>query len=153
MILKEYFSVDSTIIYGIESDTAANITLLCYFKYIHFKNFEKLPHIVLTNVSDFNSFFNNFKKEVLIIKEKDQTNTIIRFEIFLNQLKNIILIKTIVIENTNQSQTYYIMTMKKNNQITIRLDPLTDPKNKTDAVKISLINIAKQYKKLIQLSP
>jgi hypothetical protein len=109
-----------------------------------------LPHIVLTNVSDFNSFYNNFKKEVLIIKnEKDQTNTIIRFEeIFSNQLKNIILIKTIVIENTNQPQTYYIMAMKKNNQITIRLDPLTDPKNKTDAVKISLANIAKQYKKI-----
>ena len=58
-------------------------------------------------------FYNNFKKKVLIIKKKDQTNTIIRFEIFLNQLKNIILIKTIVIENTNQPQTYYIMKMKK----------------------------------------
>lgn len=109
-----------------------------------------MPHIVLTNVSDFNSFYNNFKKEVLIIKnEKDQTNTIIRFEeIFLNQLENIILIKTIVIESNNQPQTYYIMTMKKNNQVTIRLDPLTDPQNKTDAVKTSLANIAKQYKKI-----
>ncbi len=109
-----------------------------------------MPHIVLTNVSEFKSFYNNFKKEVLIIKnEKDQTNTIIRFEeIFLNQLENIILIKTIVIESNNQPQTYYIMTMKKNNQITIRLDPLTDPQNKTDAVKTSLANIAKQYKKI-----
>ncbi|MGZ5499775.1 MAG: hypothetical protein ACXWEW_01320 [Nitrososphaeraceae archaeon] len=109
-----------------------------------------MPHIVLTNVSDFKSFYNNFKKEVLIIKnEKDQTNTIIRFEeIFLNQLENIILIKTIVIESNNQPQTYYIMTMKKNNQVTIRLDPLTDPQNKTDAVKTSLANIAKQYKKI-----
>jgi hypothetical protein len=112
-----------------------------------------MPHIVLTNVSDFESFYHNFKKEVLIIKneEKDQTtSTIIRFEdILLNQLKNLLLIKTIVIENGNQSQTYYIMVMKKNNdQITIRLDPLTDPINKTAAVKISLANIAKQYKKI-----
>lgn len=109
-----------------------------------------MPHIVLTNVSEFKSFYNNFKKEVLIIKnEKDQTNTIIRFEeIFLNQLENIILIKTIVIESNNQPQTYYIMTMEKNNQVTIRLDPLTDPQNKTDAVKTSLANIAKQYKKI-----
>ena len=89
-----------------------------------------MPHIVLTNVSDFESVFNNFKKDILIIKnEKNQTNTIIRFEeIFLNQLKKIILIKTIVIDNTNQSQAYYIMAMKKNNQITIRLNPLTDIK-------------------------
>lgn len=112
-----------------------------------------MPHIVLTKVSDFESFYHNFKKEVLIIKneEKDQTtSTIIRFEdILLNQLKNLLLIKTIVIENGNQSQTYYIMVMKKNNdQITIRLDPLTDPINKTDAVKTSLANIAKQYKKI-----
>jgi hypothetical protein len=110
-----------------------------------------LPHIVLTNVSDLEIFYNDFKKDVLIIKnEKDQTNTIIRFEeIFINQLKNLILIKTVVIENTNQPQTYYIMiTKKSNNQITIRLDPLTDPKNKTDAVKISLAKISKQYKKL-----
>ena len=41
-----------------------------------------------------------------------------------------------------------MITKKSNNQITIRLDPLTDPKNKTDAVKISLAKIAKQYKKL-----
>jgi hypothetical protein len=110
-----------------------------------------LPYIVLTNVSDLEIFYNDFKKDVLIIKnEKDQTNTIIRFEeIFINQLKNLILIKTIVIENTNQLQTYYIMiTKKSNNQITIRLDPLTDPKNKTDAVKISLAKISKLYKKL-----
>jgi len=110
-----------------------------------------LPHIVLTNVSDLEIFYNDFKNDVLIIKnEKDQTNTIIRFEeIFINQLKNLILIKTVVIENTNQPQTYYIMiTKKSNNQITIRLDPLTDPKNKTDAVKISLAKISKQYKKL-----
>lgn len=111
-----------------------------------------MPHIVLTNCSDLEILYNNFKKDVLIIKNenKDQTNIIIRFEeIFINQLKNLILIKTVVIENTNQPQTYYIMmTKKSNNQITIRLDPLTDPKNKTDAVKISLTKIAKQYKKL-----
>jgi hypothetical protein len=114
--------------------------------------FEKMPHIVLTNVSNLEIFYNDFKKDILIIKneKKDQTNTIIRFEeIFINQWKSIILIKTVVIENTNGSQTYYIMITKKgNNQITIRLDPLTDPKNKTDAVKISLAKIAKQYKKL-----
>ena len=82
----------------------------------------------------------------MIIKRKDQTNTIIRFEIFLNQLKNIILIKTIVMENTNQPQTYHIMTMKKNNLITIRLNPLTDPKNKTNVVKISLVILPNSLK-------
>ena len=111
-----------------------------------------MPHIVLTNVYNLEIFYNDFKKDVLIIKneKKDQTNTIIKFEeIFINQWKSLILIKTIIIENTEGSQTYYIMMTKKgNNQVTIRLDPLTDPKNKTDAVKISLAKIAKQYKNL-----
>ena len=34
--IKEYFIVgDSTIIYGCESDTAANSALLCYLQYRH----------------------------------------------------------------------------------------------------------------------
>ena len=102
----------------------------------------------------FFGIYKNFKKDILIIRnneKKDITNTIIKFdEIFLNKLGNTILIKTIVIENiTNKPITYYIMISKNNNnQITIRLDPLTDPKDKTDAVKISLAKVAKQYEKL-----
>lgn len=112
----------------------------------------KMPHVVLTNVNDFEIVYNNFNKEVVVINDgndKEKTRAIIKYEdIFLNRLKNILLVKTIVVENTNQSQTYYIMINKKDNQITIRLDPLTDPNNKTDAVKISLANIAKEYTKL-----
>ena len=113
-----------------------------------------MPHIVLTHCSDFEIIYKNFKKDILIIRnneKKDRPNTIIKFdEIFLNKLGNTILIKTIVIENiTNKPITYYIMISKNNNnQITIRLDPLTDPKDKTDAVKISLAKVAKQYEKL-----
>ncbi|NOJ29811.1 MAG: hypothetical protein DA328_06555 [Nitrososphaeraceae archaeon] len=112
----------------------------------------KMPHVVLTNVYDFEIFYNNFKKDVLILNDKnnkEKTNSIIKFEeVLLNKYRNLILIKTVSIENTNTSQTYYIMVNKKDTQITIRLDPLTDPTNKTDAVKISLATIAKQYKKL-----
>jgi hypothetical protein len=43
------------------------------------------------------------------------------------------LIKTIVIEN-QQAQSFYIMVMQKEQQLTIRLDPLSDPK-KTNTVK------------------
>ena len=113
-----------------------------------------MPHIVLTHCSDFEIIYKNLKKDILIIRnneKKDRPNTIIKFdEIFLNKLGNTILIKTIVIENiTNKPITYYIMISKNNNnQITIRLDPLTDPKDKTDAVKISLAKVAKQYEKL-----
>ncbi len=70
-------------------------------------------------------------------------NYIIKFEdSFLNQSKDLILIKTIVIENNN-NQKYYIQLMKKENQITVRLDPITDPFNKTFGVKTSLAKVAK----------
>ena len=59
---------------------------------------------------------------------KKESSTVIKYEdSFINKDKNLILIKTIVIEN-QQAQSFYIIVMKKEQQITIRLDPLTDPK-------------------------
>jgi hypothetical protein len=58
-----------------------------------------------------------------MVERKD--NYIIKFEdSFLNQSKDLILIKTKVIEN-NINQKYYIQLMKKENQITVRLDPIS----------------------------
>jgi hypothetical protein len=54
--------------------------------------------------------------------------------VFLNQSKDLILIKTTVIEN-NINQKYHIQLMKKENQITLRLDPTTDPLDKNSSVK------------------
>ena len=33
--------------------------------------------------------------------------------------------------------------MKKENQVTVRLDPTTDPSNKNNGVKISIVKVAK----------
>ena len=82
-----FFVGNSTISYGIGTDAAAHSALLCYPKVSSYvKDVWNLPYIVLTNVSDLEIFYDNFKKDVLIIKnEKDQTNTIIRFEeIYIN---------------------------------------------------------------------
>ena len=45
-----------------------------------------------------------------------------------------------------------MITKKSNNQITIRLDPLTDPKNKTDAVKYHQQKFLNNIKNLTQQS-
>ncbi|MGN6822031.1 MAG: hypothetical protein ACTHJ7_04525 [Candidatus Nitrosocosmicus sp.] len=98
-----------------------------------------MPHIIIEgNKINFEIIYNNFNK---IVERKD--NFIIRFEdVFLNQSKDLILIKTIVIEN-NINQIYYIQLIKKQNQITIRLDPTTDPLDKNNGVKKSIAIIAK----------
>jgi hypothetical protein len=98
-----------------------------------------MPHIIIEGKKiNFESIYINFSK---IVERKD--NYIIKFEdSFTNQSKDLILIKTTVIEN-NYSQKYYIQLMKKENQVTVRLDPITDPLNKTFGVKTSLAKAAK----------
>ncbi|MDQ6723707.1 MAG: hypothetical protein M3Z01_05515 [Thermoproteota archaeon] len=97
-----------------------------------------MPHIIIKGKINFESIHMDFNKEVV-----HNNNSIIRFEdSLINHSKDLILINTVVIEN-NVSLKYYIQLMKKENQITLRLDPLTDPKNKTNYVKISIAKVAK----------
>ena len=98
-----------------------------------------MPHIRIEGSEiNFESIFLNFNK---LVERKD--NYLIKFEdIFLNQSKDLMLIKTTVIEN-NINQKYYIQLMKKENQITLRLDPITDPVDKNNSVKKSIANVAK----------
>ena len=98
-----------------------------------------MPYIIIEgrkiNVESINTNFNK------IVERKD--NYIIKFEdIFIDQSKDLILIKTTVIEN-NINQKYYIQLMKKENHITIRLDPITDPLDKNNSIKKSIANVAK----------
>ena len=98
-----------------------------------------MPHVVISGKHDFIDIYTAFEKKM----NKIESSTIIKYEdSFINKDKNLILIKTIIIEN-QQSQSFYIAVMKKEQQITIRLDPLTDPK-KTITVKKSLALIAKE---------
>ncbi len=100
-----------------------------------------MPHIIIKGKINFESIHMDFNKEV--VRNNNNNNSIIRFEdSLINHSKDLILINTVVIEN-NVSIKYYIQLMKKENQITLRLDPLTDPKNKTNNVKISIAKVAK----------
>jgi hypothetical protein len=98
-----------------------------------------MPHIIIEGKKiNFETIHIYFNKTV---ERKD--NCIIKFEdSFINQSKDLILVKITVIEN-NSSQKYYIHLMKKENQVTVRLDPITDPLNKTNVVKTSLARVAK----------
>ena len=98
-----------------------------------------MPHIIIEGKKiDFESIYGYFTKTVV-----RNSNYIIKLEdSFLNQSKDLILIKATVIEN-NTNQKYYIQLMKKENQVTVRLDPITDPSNKNNGVKISIAKVAK----------
>ena len=98
-----------------------------------------MPHVIIEGRKiNFESIYLNLNK---MVERKD--NHIIKFEdVFLNQSKDLILIKTTVIEN-NINQKYFIQLMKKENQITLRLDPITDPLDKNSSVKKSIANVAR----------
>jgi hypothetical protein len=96
-----------------------------------------MPHVVLSGNISFKETFKHLDK----IFFKDSKNSIIiRIEdYFINKFENLILAKTISVDQKTQS--FFIMLMKKEDRVTIRLDPLSDPE-KTYGVKIALALIA-----------
>ncbi|TVP39798.1 hypothetical protein [Candidatus Nitrosocosmicus arcticus] len=100
-----------------------------------------MPHIIINSRFNFDLIHSEFKGRV--IRSTLDEGCIFNFkESFQNVSKDTILINTITIE-PEFSQNYFVQLIKKSNQITVRLYPTTDPKNKTPNVKRSLALIAK----------
>ncbi|HEY9405904.1 MAG TPA: hypothetical protein VIP53_00470 [Nitrososphaera sp.] len=106
-----------------------------------------MPHIVLSGSIQLGNTFKQMNKMLF----KDQkSNVIVRIEnFFINQRCDIILSKAIAIDQKTQS--FYIVVMNRENKITIRLDPITDPE-KTDGVKIALALMAKRIQDIEKIS-
>lgn len=106
-----------------------------------------MQHIVLSGSIQLGNTFKQMNKMLL----KDQkSNVIVRIEnFFINQRCDIILSKAIAIDQKTQS--FYIVVMNRENKITIRLDPITDPE-KTDGVKIALALMAKRIQDIEKIS-
>lgn len=97
-----------------------------------------MPHVVMSGNISFKEVFQHLEK--LFFKDSNN-NLIIRIEeYFINKYENIILAKTISVDRRTQS--FYIMLMKKEDKITIRLDPMTDPE-KTEGVKTAIALLTK----------
>jgi hypothetical protein len=85
-----------------------------------------------------------------ILFQDEKSNIIVRIEhFFINQRCDIILSKAIAIDQKTQS--FYIVVTNRENKITIRLDPITDPE-KTDGVKIAIALIAKRIQDIEKTS-
>lgn len=97
-----------------------------------------MPHVIIEGNINLEKTWNSFTKTV----EKNKKEIIIFEDAFLNHSKNLMLIMTTVIKE-NFSQKYFIQIIKKENQITVRLDPLTDPKTKSELVMISIAKMAR----------
>ncbi len=82
-----------------------------------------------------------------ILFKDPKSNTIVHIEkCFINQPGDTILVKAVAVVD-QMPQSFYVMVMNKEDKITIRLDPTTDPE-KTDRVKIALALIAKRVQEI-----
>lgn len=97
-----------------------------------------MSHLVIEGNVNFENVWSSFSKTV----ERNNKESIIFEDAFLNHSKNLILIMTTVV-NENPSQKYFIQIIKKENQITVRLDPITDPKTKSELVMMSIAKMAR----------
>jgi len=105
-----------------------------------------MPHVIISSNIDFNLIHEHFQVNEHRHSLQEKMYIIKLTESFQNELKNKILIKTISIES-NISTEYFIEIMKKFNQITIRLYPLTSPSQKTANVFRSLALVANMIRK------
>ncbi len=102
-----------------------------------------MPHIVLSGSILLSNAFEHMHK---ILFKDQKSNIIVRIETyFINQPGDIILAKAVAVDQKPQS--FYIMVMNREDKITIRLDPTTDPE-KTDGVKIALALMAKRIQEI-----
>ena len=102
-----------------------------------------MPHIVLSGSILLSNAFEHMYK---ILFKDQKSNIIVRIETyFINQPGDIILAKAVAVDQKPQS--FYIMVMNREDKITIRLDPTTDPE-KTDGVKIALALMAKRIQEI-----
>ena len=102
-----------------------------------------MPHIVLSGSILLSNAFEHMYK---ILFKDQKSNIIVRIETyFINQSGDIILAKAVAVDQKPQS--FYIMVMNREDKVTIRLDPTTDPE-KTDGVKIALALMAKRIQEI-----
>lgn len=104
-----------------------------------------MPHVVLEgslNIKDLNNFNVSLRSNGTIIKID---------ELFINVAENRLLAKTVVVEN-GKPISFYLDVMLKGNSITVRLDDLTAPEEKSDGVKMSIALMARLLQRYGNLS-
>ena len=96
-----------------------------------------MPHVIINSNIEFSLIHDRFQRKEYRYSLKDKINILKLTDSYQNSLKNKILIHTVCIEN-NSTTEYFVELMKKFDQITIRLFPLTYPEHKTENIMCSL---------------
>jgi len=99
-----------------------------------------MPHIVLENINAVKEAY----ETITPFAEKIETGMLKVIDKFINSTEQVALVEALAIEN-GKNQNFFIQLSQKQNSLTVRLLPMTDPE-KTDGVKTIMARIAKQIK-------
>lgn len=102
-----------------------------------------MPHVVIEQARDLRSVCVGLKP--FAVREGDQIVKVV--DVFLNQSERTALVECVVIE-VGKPQSFFVQLARKEEQITVRLLPATDPE-KTLAVKKLMGLIAKKVRDLL----
>jgi hypothetical protein len=103
-----------------------------------------MPHIVVEQSGPLEAVFAALDSFVVA-----DGNLILRIsDVFLNRGGTIMLLEAVVVDKP-RSQTFFIQLSKKDQAVTVRLLPATDPKEKTPAVKQLMAQVAHRIRQIV----
>ena len=106
-----------------------------------------MPHVVIEQAGPLEAVFAGLDPFVVA-----DGNLILRItDAFLNRRGTIVLLEAVVVDKP-RSQAFFIQLSQKDQAVTVRLLPATDPEEKTPAVKQLMALVARQVRQLVPQS-
>lgn len=106
-----------------------------------------MPHVVIEQAGPLEKVFSGLDPFVvadghLILKVSD---------LFLNRRGTVVLLEAVVVE-TPGTQSFFVQLSQKDQAVTVRLLPATDPTEKTPAVKHLMAQVARRIRLIVPQS-
>ena len=106
-----------------------------------------MPHVVVEQAGPLEVVFASLDPFVVA-----DGNLILRIsDVFLNRRGTIMLLEAIVVDKP-RSQTFFVQLSQKDQAVTVRLLPATDPEEKTPAVKRLMALVARRVREIVPQS-
>ncbi len=103
-----------------------------------------MPHIVVEQVGSLEAVFAAFDPFIVT----DDNLTLKISDVFLNRPGTIMLLDAVVVDKP-RSQTFFVQLSRKDQAVTVRLLPATDPEEKTPAVRRLMTQVAHRIRQIV----
>ncbi len=103
-----------------------------------------MPHVVIEQAGPLEKVFASLDPFVVA-----DSNSILKInDVFLNRRHTTILLEAVVVDKP-RSRSFFVQLSQKGQAVTVRLLPLTDPGEKTPAVKRLMALVARRIRQIV----